>query len=154
VTKTLYEEDIAAELDEMARRFADEPLDEALAVCVPILREGFADNFGRQQGPTGAAWPDRKDRKPHPLLTETGRLWAAVTGSGAGSVERTIDGRELHVGVDETIQQGGIPGAAAHNFGFPPQNIPQREFLYASEDTLDRSAEEFVGVALTTIFVF
>lgn len=137
----------------MARRLREEPLDETFRAMLSPLRQGFANNFERRVGSTGMAWPPRKDSLDHPLLILSGALLAAVTGTGAGSIE-VIEARELRVGVDKSVDIGGIPGAAVHNFGFPDRNIPQREYLYASADTLDQCAAVLVEGAYITVFVF
>lgn len=151
--KQVAVEDIAAEIDQMAARMESESLDGPLNALLPILRDGFAGNFQRQEDSRGGGWPDRQDNLPHPLLTETGALWGATTGNGAGSVEH-VSARELATGVDKGVDAGGIPGAAVHNFGYPPLNIPQREYLYASTDTLDECVESLADGALTVVFVF
>lgn len=156
--KTIYAEDIAAEMSEMARRLSSETLAGPLAELVPILRTGFARNFQQQVDSRGGGWPARQDTDPHPLLIETegpgaGALLAAATGEGPGAVEQVAD-RALAVGVDKGIDLGGIPGAAVHNFGYPTGHIPQREYLYASEDTLDACCESLADGALIVVFVF
>ncbi len=151
--KTIYADDIAAEMREIARRLTSETLAGPLAELVPILRAGFARNFQQQVDSQGGGWPARQDNEPHPLLNETGSLLDAAAGDGPGAVDQVED-RALAVGVDKGTDLGGIPGAAVHNFGFPPMHIPQREYLYASEDTLDECCESLADGAYTIVFVF
>lgn len=139
------------ELAEMSRRLQAVSLKTALENVAAILGESFQQNFSKKQGSTGSAWPARKDKKTHPLLQETGALLGATQTGGPGHVEQ-IGERDLAIGVNKGVKLGGIPGAAVHNFGYPDRNIPQREFLYASETTLDRAAAVLADGALETIF--
>lgn len=117
------------------------PTKPAFDAVAPVLRQGIDRHFQQRATPGGSSWPQRKDRKPHPLLEETGTLRAASTTEGAvGHIER-LEGDTLTLGVDKTIDQGGLPGAAVHQYGYPPRNIPQRQYLGFSEETADRSAE-------------
>ena len=147
-------EDLEAELGDMARQFESASLEEPLRESVlPIIREGFAENFTAAVGSEGGAWPARKPPRygkddGHPLLQDTLALFEATQGGAGGVAE--VAGRDLSVGVDTGVKQGGIPGAAVHNFGYGP--IPQREFLYASDDTLDRASAALAEGAFTVLF--
>lgn len=113
----------------------------ALEDCLELIRLGVADNFQRQADGEGNAWPERKVLGDgHPILAETGRLWGAATGRSEGAVGR-IEPRTLEAGVDPQVKSGGIPGAAAHQFGFPPRNLPARPWLVPPEETLDACQE-------------
>lgn len=117
------------------------PLKPAFEAVAPVLRRGIDEHFDARSTPAGVRWPARKDKKPHPLLEQTGMLRAAATTEGAlGHVERIEDGM-LVLGVDKTIAEGGLPGAAVHQYGFPPGNIPQRQYLGFSEATTERSMD-------------
>jgi len=114
---------------------------QAFDAVAPVLRQGIDQHFQQRATPGGMAWPQRKDKKPHPLLEETGTLRSAATSKGAvGHVER-VEGDTLTLGVDKTIDEGGLPGAAVHQYGYPEGNIPQRQYLGFSEETTDRSAD-------------
>lgn len=133
--------DMPAAMVAMARRLAEMPLDDALGECAAKLQEGFAANFQRAADSGGGAWPARKDPKPtHPLLQLTGALLASTQSGSPGNIT-TVDGRTLQTGVDKSVKLGGIPGAAVHQFGYPPRNIAQREYLYATDDVLVACAE-------------
>lgn len=150
--KTILVENLAAELAEMAARMESASLAEPLRDCVQPVRDGFSQNFSAAASSTNSPWPPRKDDKPHPLLIETGALLGATQGQ-SGAAEHISD-RTLQLGVDKSVDQGGIPGAAVHNFGYPPRNIPQREYLYANETTLDICQEIIGDGAYTEFFVF
>lgn len=158
-------DEFIADLKAIAPRFGD-GLPRALEECRPKLLEAFNENFASQSS-AGQAWPPRKDQGfSHPLLNLSGSLRAAATGQGAGHVERITQEGDVHVlelGVDKTAGGGGIPGAAVHNYGatirpvkaqylswvdsaggrrFAKQvTIPQREYLVASDETLDQCGE-------------
>lgn len=146
-------EQLGDHLAAMHNRLESASLEGPLRDLLPILGQGFQANFAAAAGPGGSAWPPRKDSKPHPLLNETGALLGATQEGGLGNVT-LVGPRELATGVNKTVRKGGIPGAAVHNFGYPDRNIPQREYLYASEDTLDRMAASFAAGAYSVIFVF
>jgi len=144
-------EQLTTEMRATIARLEQASLAEPLRACLPLLRAGFGQNIKRQQDSMGGAWPDRNDDKPHPLLRETGALWAAVAGNGPGSSDEVAP-RELTIIVDKSIDLGGLPGAAVHNFGYPAGNVPQREYLYASEETLDRCGEALAEGVLAMVF--
>jgi len=112
----------------------------ALDLCKTLVLDGIDDNFLRRQTADGHAWPRRKDRKPHPLLEKTGTLRAAATGQGQGKIERMLEGNAIEVGV-EKVPGTSLMGALAHQFGYPPGNIPQRQYLGISRFTLSECRE-------------
>lgn len=136
--------DMVQAMANLGRQLADAPLDEPLERVAARLQEGFADNFQRAADSEGSPWPARKDPVPqHPLLQLTGALLASVQ-----SDTPDIAGRTIHVGVDGSA---GIPYARVHQFGYPPRNIAQREYLYASEDVLAECAELIADGVVDTI---
>ena len=139
-------ERMAGEMAALAHRLEESPLDDAMRECAGVIQRGFGENVERAAGSEGEPWPPRKvEGDGHPLLNDTGALLAAATGEGAGAIEE-VEGRELAVGVDKSVDLGGIPGAAAHNWGYPPGNLPQRKYAYATnqvvDDCLERVADE------------
>jgi phage gpG-like protein len=89
---------------------------EGLEKCKPIVAEQVRLNFetaGTQEG----GWPARQGNRGHRTLIESGALMAAATGEGPGHIERIENGNELVWGVTTGVQQGGIPGAAVHQYG-------------------------------------
>ena len=102
-----------------------------------VVLDSIDQNFLTASGPDGATWPPRAHAGDgHPLLIETGSLRIAATGRGPGHVTFWHP-LEFSIGIDKNVQLGGIPGAAVHNFGYPPFNIPQREYLAPTEGALD-----------------
>ena len=161
--KQINAEDLPAELAEIGRRLSEASLDAPLGECVPVLRAGVSDNFEAAVGSDGTPWPPRKlnasrvvpvSGLDESLLVDTGPLRDAAAGDGAGAVARILGGRTLLVGVDKSVHEGGLPGAAAHNFGHPPGNLSQREYLYAPPVVLDRTVVVLAEGVLTEIFVF
>ena len=139
--------DMVQAMANLGRQLADAPLDEPLERVAARLQEGFADNFQRTADSEGNPWPERKDKRPnaptHPLLQLTTALLKSVQ-----SDTPDVAGRTLHVGVDGSA---GIPYARVHQFGYPPRNIAQREYLYASEDVLAECAELIADGVVDTI---
>jgi len=128
-----------ADMDRKAREGL--PTKPAFDAVAPVLRKGIDDHFSARSTPAGNKWPRRKDNKPHPLLEETGTLRAAAaTENATGHIER-VENDTLTLGVDKAIDEGGLPGAAVHQYGYPPGNIPQRQYLGFSEKTTDRSTD-------------
>ena len=155
----------------------DRDLAEALDSVKPRLLEAIAENF-RSQSTAGTAWPPRQDTGfSHPLLNKSGALMAAASTTGAPShIERTVedgDGLTLELGVDASGQQGGIPGAAVHNYGatirpvqkeylswidgsgtrrFAKQvTIPQREYMAVGDDVVDECGETVADKLLNEV---
>lgn len=59
-------------------------------------------------------WPERKDNLSHPLLVKSGKLKNSIY------VEAN----------DDSVSVGSrVAYQAVHNYGYPPRNIPQREYL-------------------------
>lgn len=146
-------ENLGMDLREMARRLQSESLEGPLRGIIPTLADGFAGNFARFAGPDGA-WPSRKEiGDDHPLMIDPKDdydLLGATQPGGPGNV-LDVGPRELQIGVSK---DSGHPGAAVHNFGYPARNIPQREYLYATGETLDRMAESFADGVYQVIFGF
>lgn len=150
--KNIPMESVGAELKAMLTRLQEQSLQGPLGELVPVIQSGFEENFAAAVDSSGSSWPPRKDDEPHSLLNETGALLAAVTHGGAPGNVTSVGDRELVLGVDKGVEMGGIPGAGVHNFGYG--RVPQREFLYASEQTLDRALEVFADGAVKEIFEF
>jgi hypothetical protein len=152
-TEVIPAETLEAWIADVCDKLQSADLGASMNECLPLLSEGFARNFLNQAGSTGGGWPARKRvGDGHELLNETGALAGATQVGGSGNVSETT-GRTLAIGVDKSVRDGGIPGAAAHNFGYPDKNIPpQREFLYADDETLDRMAETIADGALEAVF--
>lgn len=135
MTKTLdwdeLDADVQSIVDIVANGDGQPVLDGPLKA---LLLQSHRDAFTSSVGPDGQAWPPRVDPGDgHPLLVESGALMQAATGGGVGHVYRSSP-REMEAGVDKGVQEGGIPGAAAHNWGFAPRGLPQREWLGMKED--------------------
>ena len=141
MTKTLTNlSEIAADLANIRDAMEDAPLEQAMQSCTQRVLESFDENFQKSANPDGVPWPPRKRGGSWPLLIKTGALHAAATGTHPASIKRIAD-RDLAVGVDKSVKDGGIPGAAVHNFGYPPRNIPQREYLRPRSDALEDCGE-------------
>lgn len=105
----------------------------------PLVLQSIRDNFNSSAGADGSAWPARKIAGDgHPLLIESGTLMQAATGGGSGHVTEA-DSRELSVGVDTSAE--GLAGAAAHQFGYSPNNLPARPYLEARDEALEAAGE-------------
>lgn len=136
-------EQMPSYLEQLRKHFEVPMVEPAMTKAVEILQDGFAENFETQSSPSGP-WAPRKDSKPHPLLNESGALANAASGSGPGAIAKSND-YLARVGVDKSVVDGGIPGAAVHNFGYPPKNIPQREWCVVSEERIDDIEEEIIA---------
>ena len=98
------------------------------------------ENFALKEGSDGKSWPPHapltiKIHGPHPLLILSDTMRSAVAGeAGPGSVFRD-EFRSFETGTD-------LIYARTHQEGDASRNIPQREFLYASENVQDECQEE------------
>lgn len=111
-----------------------------LTQCRDAVREDISQNFAEQRGPDGSPWAPRKPNPHddgHPLLDDTGFLKAAALGVGPGGFDE-ISSREMTIGIDKSVDLGGIPGAQAHDRGNPESNLPQRHFYAPRSEGLDR----------------
>lgn len=116
----------------------------ALRGTVPAFHNGFGGNFVRREDPQGITWAPHAPLTIrlygiHPLLILSGAMMAAAADEGSpGNITRVADGgRTLELG----ISGGEIPYAWQHQAG--TDRIPRREFLYASEETVDNVVERF-----------
>ena len=125
-------EEFADELVNIAGQL-DRGYEPLLESFIPVIRADVQSNFDNAQTAGGQAWPRRKDSKPHPLLKLSGALEAASVGTGANHIEE-ISNNELTFGVR------GVPYAAVQQEG-GGNNIPAREYMAVSEDTVDQLAE-------------
>lgn len=142
-TKEQFEADLA----KLAGLATDSDLGDVLSVATSEVRGAIGLNFADSSTPSGNAWPPRKDPRPnHPLLIKSGALLRAALGEGAGGSTRT-GARDVELVIDKSVKEGGIPGAAVHNFGYPARNIAQREF-FAPKDAVQDSIDETVMDAL------
>jgi len=146
-------DDMPEVMGQMAADLRDNPLTNTLEAVGELIQQGIAANFYKAEGPDGTRWAARKDDLPHPELIDTGALFAAATGEHTASILRVQHGRTLEVGLDKSVDDGGIKGAAVHNFGYPPRKIPQREWLYATDDVLDEAARLIAERGITELFV-
>ena len=122
-------EDFPGYCQAVAAAFADDPLATSMAECESILAAGFAGNFAARQDSGGVPWPARRDSKPHPLLQLTGALLAS-TQRVSEATHRALTFTAL----------GSRPYEKVHQYGYPPKNIPAREYLYATEVVVDQAA--------------
>lgn len=111
--------------------------------CKEIVRASIKGNFDSQSAPDGSAWPARKPNPlddGHPILDDTGFLKAAALGLGPGGFE-DVGRREMEIGIDTTVDQGGIAAANAHDHGFAARGLPERHFFAATEAALEECGE-------------
>jgi phage gpG-like protein len=155
-------DEFAADMERQADAFGTD-LTPAMKECAEIVHTDIRTNFQEAVTPDGVAWAPRKDEGfSHPLLNLSGALMDAATGEGAGAITR-IGPDSLEIGVDASVDEGGLPGAFVHQFGatilpvtkrflswlnssgervFAKQvTIPPREYLGFSPDASDRCTE-------------
>jgi len=125
-------------LKEVGKAIEGEEMASVMAESYDAIVQNVRDNFTSSVTPGGDPWPERKKiGDGHPLLIESGDLLQASTGGGSGHI-KVIEPRAVEMGVSAD----SIRHAATHNFGDPSRNIPSREYLGASEDTLEQIGEE------------
>jgi hypothetical protein len=130
---------------EMADTCENGDLSDELRGTVPSFHNGFLGNFIRRQDPRGVPWAPHAPltirlHGVHPLLILSGAMLAVSGDEGsAGNITRVTDrGRRLELGIDGAT----IPYAITHQEG--SDRVPQREFLYANDETVDSALERFV----------
>lgn len=118
----------------------------ALEKIKPRIILNIRGNFNSSATASGRDWKKRREiGDGHPLLMDTGTLLQAAVGGGAGHIsEITADTLDTGVSFDR------VPYSRVHQYGYPPKNIPQREYLAISRETTDELAEiaadELLGV--------
>ena len=120
------------------------------AQMLPLIRQETEERFDTETSPEGVPWKPRKIiGDGHPLLVETGAMAAAAIGQGTGAIEQ-LQNRELMVGIDGSV----IEYAAAQNYGYPKNNLPQREYFGIDEDgeLADQLEEMLTDYVYTEIF--
>lgn len=103
------------------------------------LQWAFYENFLNDSDPEGQPWQPRKPRKGddgHPLLRDTLAMYMAACEDGPGAITR-VESRSLDVGIDLDT----IPYARAQNYGYPPNNLPAREFFRPSAHYITQIGE-------------
>lgn len=128
---------------EFAKELETASLAEAFKEAAPAINAGFEGNFSAQVSSSGSAWPPRKDKLTHPLLILSGAMKAAVSQPGAAGHVEDIQDRQAAIGIDSSI----IVYAAAQNFGYPKRNLPAREYVFATDETMDKSEQLFTDAA-------
>jgi len=141
-------EDFAEYLDDLGEHCESGSFEEPLREVLPVLMEGFEQNFMRAENESGTPWPPRVDDLPHPLLILSGALIEATRDTGSAGNIHTVSERNLETGVKGSV----IAYASIHNDG--AGNIPQRQFLYASPETSKACAEAFASSAYFVLFGF
>lgn len=134
-------DEFIADMEKLSREFGND-FEPALRECYPIVQRDIEDHFDAAEGSNGT-WPLHSPVTiarygPHPLLILTGALAAAATGTGTGHVVQ-FDTSEMTYGVE----RGVIPYAGIHQDG--GGNIPQREYLWFSEEAVG----ECTGVVMS-----
>lgn len=125
-----------------------------LGDCRDVVRESIRENFANQSAPDGTGWQPRKpnpDDDGHPLLDDTGFLKAAALGLGPGGFD-DLSSKEMSIGIDKSVDLGGIPGAQAHDRGNPSTNLPQREFFSPNSEALDQCGEVLADFIEQAVF--
>lgn len=103
-----------------------------MAELVDLAQQSVIKNFESSTNPDGVVWEPRKHiGDGHPLLIDTGTLFGAATGLGAGGMV-SIGNREAAIGVDGSI----VPYAAIHNNGGETRPMPQREYMGMREEDI------------------
>lgn len=108
------------------------------------IAQGEMDIFDRENAVTGfGRWTElsedyrlRKEKlyPGKPILEATGRLRTAAT--VPGSPDNIIEYGRL--GMTYGINKSAIKYARAHQYGYPPRNLPMREYLHLNIETAER----------------
>lgn len=147
-TRQIAAADMAAEGQRVAEAIRSASLRPAMQKCYEAVKHSTADSFDTATSPDGTSWPPRKEPTGDwPLLVKSGALAAAASGEGEGHVAEIGD-REMSTGVQSDV----IQYAAAQNYGYPPNNLPPREYLGADEPALDECGEAIADAGLAAIW--
>lgn len=108
-----------------------------------IGEAGILENFQKSQRSTGAKWPPRKRRYPHPILIKTKKLMQSVTREGAPGHVESVSSRSAASGTS-------VFYAPFHQFG--TKKLPPRQFEELSDATVDMMCEELADYLIENIF--
>lgn len=116
-------------LQDFGRDLVNEGYEETLPLCGEALRNNFVEIFASQTSSDGEAWREHSEyttalHGPHPLLILSGDLYEQLT-SDALLGERRV------------TAETNLEYADWNNKGIPSQNLPKREFMYLTEETMD-----------------
>ena len=139
---------------EIPRNLGAVDLTRPLGDCREVVRSSIRENFANQSAPDGSAWQPRKpnpDDDGHPLLDDTGFLKAAALGLGPGGFD-DLSSKAMSIGIDKSVDLGGIPGAQAHDRGNPSTNLPQRHFFAPNSEALDQCGEVLADFIERAVF--
>lgn len=138
----------AQQIADTSRRFVDAPIDAAMLKVADELRDGFSKNFDNRVTEDGTRWPPHAPLTvalygPHPLLILTGHMFASVTTEGAADNITRHSHREVELGTETDY-------AITHQEGTP--RVPQREFLFATDEVLDKCGEIIGDAIMAEVF--
>lgn len=134
IAKEMSIQEWGMEISMLRGRVQELSLREELEECRFLINQNIEQNFWRACDPDGSPWPPRKELGDgHPLLIDTMTLILAATGQGPGSIQVVTD-RSLTMTIDLSV----VPYARAQDKGFPPNNLPARNYFGASAATQRR----------------
>lgn len=122
-----------AEISLFAKTVINETYADVLQKCGEELNNNFVEIFANQVSSTGDSWPPHspvtiKFYGPHPLLILSGDLYSQLTGGSVAGERRVTVETNL-----EYAEWNNDPDDDSH--------IPQREFMYITEQTQDNCVE-------------
>ena len=126
--------------------------DELEAAKEPIAK-GFSEIFAAQQASDGSQWPPHSPvtialHGPHDLLILTTAMYESLVTPGAPSNVMQAEGRTMEYGTS-------VEYAGKQNDGDDDMNIPAREFMFMTDETmdevLDAIADHFVDNFLANL---
>lgn len=127
-------QDFGMEIEMVRGRIEEASLQDELEQCRHLINHDIEDNFLNSETPDGQKWPERVDPGDgHPLLVLSMALMLAAVGEGPGGIQ-TVGDRSLSMNIDLAV----IPYARAQDRGFPPNNLPARNYFGARQSTLDK----------------
>ena len=149
-------DEFCADMERLVSEFGRD-LTPAMTECAEIIHADIRTNFENAITPDGQAWPARKDQGfSHPLLDLSGSLMDAATGEGPGAVTR-ISADGLDIGVDASVDQGGLPGAFVHQFGATIYPVTKQYLSWINSDgdrvfakSVTIPAREYLGFSTTS----
>ncbi len=143
--ESLYVDQFSKVVDGILAAIETAPARQLFDAAKHVIWAGQSANFTLAESAYGEQWPLRQNHGVpgldegrggwvgHPLLIDTGDMYQAVTGHGAGHVEETLD-RMFSTGVSDTY-------AADHELGI---GVPRRSFIEPQPEYMD-DVGELVG---------
>jgi|TARA_Y100000310_G_scaffold90528_2_gene87815 phage gpG-like protein len=110
-----------------------------MSVINGLVQANIEDHFNQEMGPVGP-WTERKDNKPHKILTKTGALRQSVTAKSAASIGK------LSISIKSDLVYAAVHnlGKTIPNRGGGKTKMPKRMFGYIEKQVKEKAMDVII----------